>query len=62
MDYKDEIIKLKNSNMFSAGESLDEYIEGLRRRFLNVYDEILITSDYKLMYEQLKGKDLIDEQ
>lgn len=61
MDYKDKIRQLKDSNMFSSQQSFEEYIEGLRRRFLDVYDEILITSDYKKMYEQLKDKGLIED-
>ncbi len=59
MDYKDKIIKLKNSNMFSAEKSFEEYIVGLRRRFLDVYGEILNTGDYEKMYMQLKDKGLI---
>lgn len=61
MDYKDKIRQLKNSNMFSREQSFEEYIEGLRRRFIDVYDEILITSDYEKMYKQLKDKGLIED-
>lgn len=53
-DYKAIIERMRDGSPFAVGLSIDEYIEGLKRRVKLMYGEELNTESYKSIVEDLK--------
>lgn len=53
-DYRAIIERMRDGSPFTVGLSLDEYIEGLKRRVKLMYGEELNTESYKSIVEDLK--------
>ena len=54
IDYKGILEGIRDGSPFTIGLSIDEYIEGLKRRVKLMYGEELNTESYKSIVEDLK--------
>jgi len=52
-EIKQEIINIKNRGFFTAHQTLEEYIRGVRLRWLKLYGEIL-PNDYNTILKKLQ--------
>ncbi len=50
---------LKNSNMFSEGKTIDEWLKGVRERVWRLYGVYLILGDYDEILNQMNHLGLI---
>lgn len=59
MSSEKRLMQLRDSNMFTVGTSLKEYLQALCVRFARVFNEILPPTDYDYIVKRLEAKGIL---
>jgi uncharacterized protein YutE (UPF0331/DUF86 family) len=62
MDSKEKLMKIKNEGIFTAGQSFDQFVSDLCKRYSRIYGEILPIKDYDYIVMKLEEKGILDDE
>lgn len=62
MNSVDKLNKIKSEGIFTAGQSFDQFVSDLCKRFTRMYDEILPVMDYDYIIAKLEEKGILEPE
>lgn len=62
MNEKEKLMKIKNEGVFTSGQTFDQFVSDLCKRYSRIYKEILPVNDYDYIVKKLEEKGIIDEE
>ena len=61
MNAKEKLLEIKNNGFFTAGQTFDEFISGLCKRYTRVHQEFLPVNDLDYIVQKLEEKGILEE-
>ena len=62
MSAKEKLMKIKSEGFFTAGQTFEEYVSDLCKRYSRMYGEILPSNDYDYIIEKLHEKGIVGSE
>lgn len=62
MNSKEKLMKIKAEGIFTAGQSFEQFVSDLCKRYTRIFGEILPSGDYEYIVSKLVEKGILEPE